>query len=529
MKCKICNDDVTVREAAMHFKWKHDNLTTEEYVINYGEFRAKKIQENNLKHNSTHECKICNIKMSSNRQLMYHITKTHKDISKEKYIVKYLLNNIAPLCKCGCGKETKIIPNNYPKYHVDYIKGHWDWIKPGYHKHDESTKEKMRLSALNRIKKDKEENKVSPWHTKDALIKKNKNNWEKIQERIKVQHNIVCLNVSPSLSKTNQKAFKFKCQECDYEWEQISFYPRCHKCNPPSYFGSSLEEKELTEYLKSINGNVILNSRNIIHPLEIDIYFPDLKIGIEYNGLYWHSEKCGKYSDYHINKTKECEKQGIRLIHIYSDEWLNKKDIVKKKLKSILCKEKETKLHARKCIVKEIPAGEKNIFLNQHHIQGEDRSKIKLGLYSDNILVAAMTFSNPRISLGQKQPQKNVYELSRFASSQYIAGGSSKLLSHFTQRYSPDKIYSYSDNRWTDPNNNMYLKLGFTRTSCSSPGYYYTNDYITRIHRYNFNKGILTKMGADISKTEKDIMDEMGYTRIWDCGSTKYEIYFNSQ
>ena len=197
---------------------------------------------------------------------------------------------------------------------------------------------------------------------------------------------------------------------------------------------------------------------------------------------------------------------------------------MKKKLKSILCEEKETKLYARKCIVKEIPTSEKNIFLNQNHIQGEDKSSIKLGLYHNNELKAIMTFSNPRISLGQKSNQKNVYELSRFASSQYITGGSAKLLNFFIKKYSPAKIYSYSDNRWTDPNNNMYLKLGFKKTTSSPPGYFYTKDYLTRIHRYNFNKGILKKMGADISMTEKDIMDGLGYARIWDCGSTKYEI-----
>ena len=287
----------------------------------------------------------------------------------------------------------------------------------------------------------------------------------------------------------------------------------------------SKEEQELEKYIKEIyHGVVESNVRKLIPKGEIDIYFPDLKIGIEYNGLYWHSEKNGKYNDYHINKTNECKKQGIRLIQIFSDEWLNKKDIVKKKLKSILCKEKEEKIYARKCVVKEITSREKNVFLNTHHIQGEDRSSIKLGLYYNDILTAVMTFSNPRISLGQKQSQNGVYELSRFASSQYVVGGSAKLIKHFTKHYSPNKIYSYSDNRWTDPNNNMYLKLGFKKVSSSSPGYFYTKDFLSRIHRYNFNKGALKKLGANMSKTEKEIMGELGYSRIWDCGSTKYEI-----
>ena len=285
----------------------------------------------------------------------------------------------------------------------------------------------------------------------------------------------------------------------------------------------SKEEIELVNYIKSICSFPLeTNVRKIIPKFEIDIYIPELMIGIEYNGLYWHSEKCGKSSDYHIHKMKEANKQGIRLIQIFSDEWINKKDIVKSKLISILQQTKTTRIFARKCYIFEIDAHTKNNFLNLHHIQGEDRSSVKLGLFNGDELISVMTFSSPRISLGQKHKPEGIYELSRFASSQYVVGGSSKLINYFIKKYTPKEIYSYSDNRWTDPDNNMYLKLNFKKTSTSSPGYFYTKNYLSRFHRYNFNKGILKKMGADINKTEKEIMESLGYTRIWDCGTTKY-------
>ena len=107
----------------------------------------------------------------------------------------------------------------------------------------------------------------------------------------------------------------------------------------------SKEEIQVIEFIKEIYKNEIqLNVRGLIPKLEIDIYLPDLKIAIEYNGLYWHSEKNGKKSDYHINKTKILQTQNIRLIQIFSDEWINKKEIVKNKLKSILAKEKTNKI-----------------------------------------------------------------------------------------------------------------------------------------------------------------------------------------
>ena len=36
-------------------------------------------------------------------------------------------------------------------------------------------------------------------------------------------------------------------------------------------------------------------------------------------------------------------------------------------------------------------------------------------------------------------------------------------------------------------------------------------------------------MGADTeNKTEKEIMNELGYTRVWDCGTTRYELDLNN-
>jgi hypothetical protein len=141
-------------------------------------------------------------------------------------------------------------------------------------------------------------------------------------------------------------------------------------------------------------------------------------------------------------------------------------------------------------------------------------------------LVSVMTFSYPRISLGGNPLDKTSYELSRFASKTYICGGSNKLIKYFVKKYNPKSIYSYSDNRWTDPNNNMYLKLGFEIERQSSPNYFYTKDYLSRLHRYNFNKQRLKKLGADTeNKTEYEIMKSMGYTKVWDCGTTKYTLF----
>lgn len=428
IKCKICNSLESIRSMSMHLKWAHD-IKTEEYVKKYDEYRPQKLNQINKKIQSQIKCSLCNNKLNSNQHLMYHLSKSHPEITKSEYIIKYLLNSEIPLCKCGCGGEVTILENGNncdlkkEIYHRDYIKGHWDW------------------------------------------------------------------EVFTNTGKPSK------------------------------------EENGLLEYIKTIySGKIQTSVRNILPKLEIDIFLPEINIGIEYNGLYWHSEKVGRYKDYHLNKFNKASQNNIRLIQIFSDEWNNKQDIVKNKLKSIITNNKSiNKIYARKCLIKEINAGEKNKFLNQYHIQGEDRSSIKLGLYYNNELISIMTFSPPRISLGGKKTDKLIFELSRYASKEYIVGGSNKLLSYFINNYHPSQIYSYSDNRWTDPNKNMYLKMGFEKSSNSPiPNYFYTKNYLIRFHRYNFNKQILKKMGADINKTESQIMKEWGYTRIWDCGTTKY-------
>jgi len=103
-----------------------------------------------------------------------------------------------------------------------------------------------------------------------------------------------------------------------------------------------------------------------------------------------------------------------------------------------------------------------------------------------------------------------------------------QLIKYFQKQYSPKKVYSYSDNRWTDWKNNMYTSIGFIFKKISSPGYWYTKDYLNRIHRYNFNKNRLVKLGmGKHTQTEAEIMISNGYNKIWDCGSALYIKNFN--
>ena len=115
----------------------------------------------------------------------------------------------------------------------------------------------------------------------------------------------------------------------------------CIKCNCQT----SNAEKNLGFFIQQILPNdktILFNDRTILKGKEIDIFIPDLKLGIEYNGLYWHSEKQGKGKWYHYDKMMECNKKGIKLIQIFEDEYLNNKYnlVLEKDTVKVILKEK---------------------------------------------------------------------------------------------------------------------------------------------------------------------------------------------
>lgn len=161
--------------------------------------------------------------------------------------------------------------------------------------------------------------------------------------------------------------------------------------------GTSKPEKELQEYVKSLESNVTFNDRNAIHNgMELDIFVPDKKIAVEYDGNIWHSEaykRDGKTSQ--INKTLACENLGIRLIHIFSDEWDIKQDIVKSIIASALghC---EKKYMARKLSFNKVDYKEAAAFFEKNHIQGNTPAAFYYGLYDNDLLVQCASVSKNR-------------------------------------------------------------------------------------------------------------------------------------
>lgn len=300
----------------------------------------------------------------------------------------------------------------------------------------------------------------------------------------------------------------------------------CTKCNPINK-QSKIKEKEIAEFINNeLNINFIKNDRKILKGKEIDFYFPEYKIGVEFNGLYYHSNK---FTDkkYHINKTNLAEKQGIQLLHIFEDEWIFKKEIVKSILRSKF-NLIDNKIYARKCEIREIKDNEliKN-FLNENHIQGFIGSSVKIGLFYSEEIVSIMTLGKKRIALGDKKNSIG-YEMLRFCNklNTQVIGGASKMLKYFLKTYKPEEILTYADRRYSG--GQLYEKLGFTFIKNTKPNYwYFKKNKLIRYHRFNFRKDILIKQGYDPNKTEHEIMIKRKYFHIYDCGNKKYMLKNN--
>jgi G:T-mismatch repair DNA endonuclease (very short patch repair protein) len=282
----------------------------------------------------------------------------------------------------------------------------------------------------------------------------------------------------------------------------------CTSCNPVDQLSSG-REIELKQFLKSKNIDFVENSYDIISPLSLDIYIPELKIAIEFNGVYWHSELF-KNKDYHINKTKMCENVGIKLLHVWEDDWIYKNNIIK----SIILNRvgMSESIYARKCQLREVvDTSIVRKFLNDNHIQGYSNSNIKIGLYYEDELVSLMIFGKKRKSM----------ELIRFCNklNTNVIGGSSKLFKHFTKNYEFDTIESFSDISLFD--GKMYSNLGFDFIYNTTINYHWVVDGIRR-HRFSFNKKSLVDKGHDINLSESEIMKSLGYYKIWECGLKKW-------
>lgn len=296
-------------------------------------------------------------------------------------------------------------------------------------------------------------------------------------------------------------------------------------CSLNMLSGVSYEEKEVTDFVKSIcDSNVIENSRKIIYPKELDVYVPEKKVAIEFDGLFWHSElNISEPSKYHLNKTNECEKKNIRLIHIFEDEWREKQSIIKSVI-AVALGVYDHKYYARNLKFKQIDASAAREFFSKNHIQGFCQASYHFGLIDDKSDLLQC------ISLGKNRftKDKSKWELIRMASqlNTQVVGGFSKLIKDSMKALGIHTIESYVDRRLFSCSG--YISSGWKIAGESKPRYFYT-DGKNRYNRQMFmKKACLNKWPeSDSNKTEHQLCLEHGLFQIYDCGTVKMKFSTN--
>lgn len=290
---------------------------------------------------------------------------------------------------------------------------------------------------------------------------------------------------------------------------------------------SSKYESEIFEYLLELGiraDEIHHNVFNIIPSMELDIYIPSLKLAIEFNGGYWHSE-LHKDKHYHQNKTLECFKRNIRLIHIFEHEYISNKDKIKDIIKFAVGKYEV--VYGRNTQVREISNKTANEFISKYHLQGKSQATINIGCYYGDELIGVMTFGKPRFNSNYSTELIRLCWLPKYK----VLGGANKMFKYYINKYNPESIISYCNiSKFTGK---VYTELGFRLSNnfITEPNYVWfdcnSKEYKTR---YQTMKSKLVDKGlCDKLETEDAAMYRLGYIKVYDSGNFKYEWIAESE
>ena len=331
---------------------------------------------------------------------------------------------------------------------------------------------------------------------------------EIIDRLIKNAPNLELLSNLDQYTRDKHANLTFKCKICSDVCVRSlasALTNRCYVCNP----NCSNDQIAIWNFIKSLKISTTLSDRTVIHPYEIDIFVHDKNIGLEYNGLYFHSEFF-KDKNYHEKKTRLCNRNDIQLLHIFEDEWRDKREIVKSII-SYKLGVARTKINARECHIKEVSTKERRDFFNQCHIDGDTRAIRSFGLFDkNNNLVSCLSIRVPR-----NKKYNGMIEVARHASllNTSVRGGLSKLfksVKNWAINENYTSIMTYVDTRLG--NGKGYISSGFVLTDKTIPRWWWTDD-VSRFDRFTY------RANKKLNMTESQVANAAGVKKIYGCSN----------
>jgi endogenous inhibitor of DNA gyrase (YacG/DUF329 family) len=430
----------------------------------------------------------------------------------------WVLNNL-PIPKCKmCGKDVGFADNG---------SGWSEYCSSSCSRIDPARSKKISSSKMSKSKEEKEvENKKREATLLEKYGVRFNSQRPDVKKEIGKKRSIETLNPS-AFALLNDRdwldtEYNKKCRSAVDIAEEVKvdystvlrFVDEVHGFDVRSSSNYSREELRLREFLDSINVEYKSNITGLIGGRkELDIFIPSISLGIEINGLYFHT--LNQATDTlearraHINKTEGAKANGIELLHFTDAQIHRQFDIVKGIVSSRLGM--NSKAFARKCEIVELSTKEEKAFLVDNHIQGFSASKVAYGLSLNGEVVSVMSFSKPRFTKNYE------WEIVRFANKigMSVTGAADKLFKHFIKNHSPCTVVSYSDRMLF--NGKVYETLGFSLSKTTPPGYSWFK--VDLYHRTKFQKKkLINESNYSEDKTESQIMFENGFRKYWDCG-----------
>lgn len=305
----------------------------------------------------------------------------------------------------------------------------------------------------------------------------------------------------------------------------------CPQCWRESY--ASKTEHELASWIADQGFEVVRNTRDAIgNGMEIDIFIPERRIGIEFNGCYWHSDRVNKNTRQHEFKHVAAARAGIRLVTVWDFEWARKRPVVERMLLHAIGTSCARRVGARACVIEEVTNHDAAAFYAENHIQGPCRGGIvNLALVHDGRPVAMMTFTRGGARRGIVVDGE--WELARYATSAMVPGGASRLFRHFVRTMVPSTVWSFSDNQHFG--GSLYQTLGFTHDGTIRPDYTVVHPgRLSTWHKSLWQRKSIQKrlseLGIDEAydhrtdpRTERQMQDFANVLRVWDSGKTRWK------
>ena len=300
---------------------------------------------------------------------------------------------------------------------------------------------------------------------------------------------------------------------------QRTVHDMCTRPPLPPCAQSSGGEREIYEFIKSFYpGEIIQHTRSVIAPQEIDIYMPEIKVAVEFNGVYWHSEKNLPDKNYHRNKYLAAQQEGITLLMVWEDDYRRNPDLIKESIRSKMGFDNRPITYARKTAVYRVSSDEAREFCSLHHVQGYTTGSYYLALKTDEGETVAMSIWK---KLGTE------LRLERYCTKPRVIGGLGKLLKeakNIAVVESLATITTFAD--LSTGYTGTYEKLGFDIEANIKPDYKYVHKE-KRMHKFNFRKHRFMSnpdLIFEHGMTEKELAELNGLYRIWDCGKIKYSL-----